>query len=333
MDIIAAVPTASTRDAVSMLKALADPGRLLLARLLLEGTLNVTELTEVLDARQSTVSRHLRILLDAGLLQDRREGRLVFYGWGNELPLAAAQLKGWVATNAGPLPEATRRRLALAWERRRERSVAFFATVDAADPAAAWLGSPDCLPSLVDAVPRDATVADVGTGTGRVLPSLRERTRTVIGIDASREMLDEARGRLAALGIEDVDLRLGDMAHLPLDSGEVDALLMNMALHHAAEPRAVLREAHRVLSPGGLLLLGDFLPHNEEWMREKLADQWLGFAPADITHWLEAAGFVDVELTPMNPDLPGALSVFVARAVRRDSATVQVLTPQPRSGA
>ena len=323
----------STRDAVPILKALADPGRLLLARLLLEGALNVTELTDVLGARQSTVSRHLRILLDAGLLEDRREGRLIFYAWGSGIPLAAAQIKGWVAAHSGPLPEPIRRRLALAWERRRERSVAFFATVDAADPAAAWLGSPDCLPSLVAAVPRDAMVADVGTGTGRVLPSLRERTRHVIGIDASREMLDEARGRLDALGIHDVDLRLGDMAHLPLEAGEVDVLLMNMALHHAPEPRAVLREVHRVLAPGGLLLLGDFLPHDEEWMREKLADQWLGFAPADLTHWLEAAGFADIELTPMNPDLPGGIAVFLARAVRRDSAAVQSLTRQPESGA
>lgn len=318
---------------VTILKALADPGRLLLARLLLEGAFNVTELTDILDARQSTVSRHVRILVDAGLVQGRREGRQVFYAWASELGPTARDMKGWVADHAPSLPESARRRLAVAWERRRDRTTAFFATVDATDSAAAWLGSPDCLPELVRGVPSGATVADVGTGTGRLLPDLRARTARVIGVDASPEMLDQARRRLASHDIADVDLRLGDMAHLPLQDAEVDAVVVNMALHHVPEPVMVLRELHRVLGPDGVLLIGDFLPHDEEWMREKLADQWLGFAPSDLSFWLSAAGFGDVSITPLPSDQPGALDVFVARAVRRDLATGTTVTPQPRAGA
>lgn len=320
-------------DTVVILKALADSGRLLLARLLLEGAFNVTELTDILDGRQSTISRHLRILVDAGLAQGRREGRQVFYAWGSGLDPAARSMKSFVQEHAPSLPETVRRRLAVAWERRRDRTTAFFATVDAADPAAAWLGSPDCLPELVRGVPDGAVVADIGTGTGRLLPDLRERTQSVIGIDASPEMLDQARHRLTSHGIDDVDLRLGDMAHLPLQDAEVDAVVVNMALHHVPEPVTVLRELHRVLGPDGLLLIGDFLPHDEEWMREKLADQWLGFAPSDLSFWLSAAGFGDVTITPLPSDQPGAIDVFVARAVRRDLAPGTTLTPQPRAGA
>jgi len=324
---------AARTEPVTILKALADPGRLLLARLLLEGAFNVTELTDILDARQSTISRHLRILVDAGLAQGRREGRQVFYAWTSGLPPVARQMKSWVSSHGPDLPDSARRRLAVAWERRRDRSAAFFATVDSADPSAAWLGSPDCLPDLVAAVPRGAVVADVGTGTGRLLPDLRGRTDRVIGVDASPEMLDQARRRLDAHGISDVDFRLGDMAHLPLQDGEADAVLVNMALHHVPEPVVALRELHRVLSPDGLLLIGDFLPHDEEWMREKLADQWLGFAPSDLSYWLSAAGFGDVTITPLPSDQPGALDVFVARAVRRTLAADSNQTPQPRAGA
>lgn len=324
-----------TRDEepVTVLKALADSGRLLLARLLLEGAFNVTELTDILDSHQSTVSRHLRILVDAGLAQGRREGRQVFYAWTSGLEPAAREMKAWVAAHGPVLPDSVRRCLAVTWERRRDRSAAFFATVDSADPAAAWLGSPDCLPDLVRAVPVGAVVVDVGTGTGRLLPDLRGRTDHVIGVDASPEMLDQARRRLEAHGISDVDLRLGDMAHLPLHDGEASAVLVNMALHHVPEPVMALRELHRVLGPDGVLLIGDFLPHDEEWMREKLADQWLGFAPSDLSHWLGAAGFGDVTITPLSSNQPGALDVFVARAVRSDVVANIKPTPQPRAGA
>lgn len=307
-----------------VLKSLADSGRILLARLLLEGAFNVTEITEILQASQSTVSRHLRILQDAGLLQGRREGRQIFYTWSPELRPSGLSMRTFVTSHGPALPEPVRRRVALTWEDRRVRSTAFFATVDPSDHAAAWLGSPDCLPHLVSAVPKGAIVADVGTGTGRLLELLQRRAHKVIGIDASPEMLTQARGRLAASGATDIDLRLGDMAHLPLEAGEVDCAIVNMALHHVPEPVSVLRELRRVLGPGGILLIGDFLPHDEEWMRETLADQWLGFAPSDLSVWLDQAGFADVDVTPLPSDSPGALDVFVARATRRPTAAPSI---------
>lgn len=307
----------AVNDRVAQLKALADPGRLLLARLLLEGTFNVSEVCEVLAAPQSTTSRHLKILVDAGLVAGRREGRLVFYAWRTDLAPAAAELRSWVLSH-GPEPSGElRRRIHQLWEARRARTASFFATVDASDPGAAWLGSADCLPAILERLPRHASVLDLGTGTGRLLPDLATSTGgSVIGVDASPSMLEQARARVEASGVEGVELRLGDLAHLPLTDGEVDAVVANMVLHHLPEPGRVFDEIRRVLKPGGTFLIGDFLPHDQEWMRESLADQWLGLAPEDVRSWLGSAGFQAVEVEPLPPNRPGALGVFVVQATR-----------------
>ncbi|MCP4868376.1 MAG: metalloregulator ArsR/SmtB family transcription factor [Proteobacteria bacterium] len=302
--------------AVTLLKALADPGRLLLARVLSLGTFNVSELTEIADAGQSTVSRNLKILVDAGLLSSRREGRTVYYAWRRDLAPAAASLRTWVEAHGPAIEGDVRRQIHDAWEARRERTASFFATVDPADPAAAWLGSPDCLPLLLEALPDSNTVVDLGTGSGRLLPGLRGRAPNVIGVDASAAMLSEARRRTQDAGLDDIDLRLGDLAHLPLQDHEADAVVANMVLHHLPEPARAFDEIKRVLRPGGTLLIGDFLPHDQEWMRETLADQWLGLAPDDVSHWLDEGGFEAIDVRPIPPNQPGALGVFVARATR-----------------
>lgn len=303
-------------DPISQLKALSDSGRLLLARLLLEGTFNVSELCEVLGTPQSTASRHLKILVDAGLIAGRREGRLVFYAWRTDLDAPAADLRLWVGAHGPAMTADIRRRVHGLWEERRARTASFFATVDAADPGAAWLGSADCLPAILQRLPLDATVLDLGTGTGRLLPDLANNTSAVIGVDASPSMLEQARARVNAAGVDGVDLRLGDLAHLPLTDGEVDVVVANMVLHHVPEPARVFGEIKRVLKPGGTFLIGDFLPHDQEWMRESLADQWLGLAPDDVRSWLGTAGFEAVDVEPLPPNRPGALGVFVVQATR-----------------
>jgi ArsR family transcriptional regulator len=167
-------------------------------------------------------------------------------------------------------------------------------------------------------VAEGARVADLGTGTGRMLAGLLERAAQVIAVDASPVLLEQARRRVQTERLDGVDLRLGDLEHLPLSDGEVDTVVANMVLHHAPEPARALLEIRRVLCPGGTVLLGDFLPHDQEWMRERMADQWLGFEPPELTHWLEAAGFEDVSLRSISGADPGALGVFVARARRAD---------------
>ena len=306
-------------EPVQMLRALGDTARMELARVLLDGAFNVSELVEILDGRQSTISRNLKILVDAGLLAGRREGRLVYYAWRPDAGEAAATLRRFVIDHAPPAASSLGRRLQSVWDTRRRRATTFFASVDASDPSGAWLGSPDCVPLLLEGVPAGSRVADLGTGNGRMLPGLRARASRVIAVDASPILLEQARRRIETEELHDVDLRLGDLEHLPLTDGEVDAVVANMVLHHAPEPARAMLEIHRVLRPGGTVLLGDFLPHDQEWMRERMADQWLGFEPPELTHWLEAAGFEDVELQPIAGTSPGALGVFVARARRSDA--------------
>ncbi len=306
----------SSSDSVQMLRALGDVARMELARVLLDGAFNVSELIEIVDARQSTISRNLKILVDAGLLTGRREGRLVFYSWRTDGGEAAMALRKFVGRHAPHATGDLGRRLQSVWNARRRRASTFFDTVDASDPAAAWLGSPDCVPLLLEGVAAGSKVADLGTGNGRMLPGLLARGSQVIAVDASPLLLEQARRRIETEKLDGVDLRLGDMEHLPLSDGEVDTVVANMVLHHVPEPARAMHEIRRVLRPGGTVLVGDFLPHDQEWMRERMADQWLGFEPPELTHWLEAAGFENVSLQSISGTEPGALSVFVARATR-----------------
>ena len=315
-------------DPIPMLKALADRGRLQVARLLVQGAFNGGEIASILGLPQSTASRSLHILQDAGLLSARREGKVVFFAFRPDLGPPATHLHRFVVGHAPSLPEEAQRRLHAVWEERRARTAAFFEEVDATDPAGAWLGSADCLPGLLEALPAGARVADLGTGNGRFLPELAAHAGSVVAVDASPRLLDQARRRVEALNIQGVDLRLGDLLHLPLRDGEVDAAVANMVLHHLAEPAAVFHEIARVLRPGGVVVVGDFLPHQEEWMRDRLADQWLGFEPRLVRQWFSASGFVDVDVREIPPRRLGALSVFVARA-RRPSSTQAVPAATP----
>ncbi len=318
-------------DPSVQLKSLSDSGRLLLARLLLAGSFNVTELTRILAVAQSTVSRNLRILVDAGLLAGRREGRLVFYTWRTDLAAPARDLRRWVTEYSSDLDADLARRLQDVWDERRARTANFFSGSVRGDDQDAWLGSADCLPRLLDEVPERGVVVDLGTGTGRVLPELSRRAERVIAVDASPSMLEQARKRVHASGIEAIDFRLGDLEHLPFHDGEVDVVLANMVLHHAPEPAQAVAEIHRVLRPGGKLLLGDFLPHDQEWMRERFADQWLGFSSSDISHWLGAAGFQGLSFESIPPPKAGAPGAFVASATRAPGHAPETATPSTHS--
>jgi ArsR family transcriptional regulator len=146
----------------------------------------------------------------------------------------------------------------------------------------------------LELVPENAVVLEIGVGTGGLLTELAGRAKQVIGVDHSPAMLDEARRRLCEQGVTGVELRLGEMTHLPLPDAAVGCVVANMVLHHAADPATVLAEIRRVLVPGRVLLLADLARHEREEAREQLADQWLGFEEAELTAWLKASGFTTI---------------------------------------
>ncbi len=279
------------------LKALADPCRLRLVAVLLAGEFTVQELTLILGMGQSRISRHLRILTEAGVLTVKRQGTWSYYRVGGEDPFFAA-IRSAVEQELIRLPERPKDLAAVAavLDERRRRSQEFFDRHARQwdDLARTLLPVPDYLERLLSLVPEKGAVVEIGLGTGGLLPALAAKAAKVIGVDHSPAMLEEARRRLALAGLAGIDLRLGEMTHLPLPDNGADCAVLNMVLHHAADPAAVLREIRRVLVPGGVLVLADLARHEREWVRDRLADQWLGFSVDELTAWLAAAGFAEV---------------------------------------
>ncbi len=291
---------------LTLLKSLADPCRLRLVDLLLRGEFTVQELTRMLGMGQSRISRHLKILTEAGVLNVKRQGTWSYYRAGEGNPLFAAMLPA-LEQGLARLPEREDDLAALAriLEERRSRSQQFFDrnALQWDDLCRALLPVSDYLERLMAAVPDKVPVLEVGVGTGSLLLELATGARQVIGVDHSPAMLEEARRRVEAAGLEKVELRLGEMTHLPLPNESVGCVVVNMVLHHAPDPPAVLREIRRVLAPDGLLLVADLTRHEREWVREQLADQWLGFEEDELRVWLQSAGF---EATTMERIAPAA---------------------------
>jgi ArsR family transcriptional regulator len=155
---------------------------------------------------------------------------------------------------------------------------------------------------------------DLGCGTGDLLTVLREKGDRVIGVEKSPKMLEEARRRFAGTG-NHIDLRIGEMEHLPLREGEADAAVINMVLHHLPDPAAAFPEVYRILKLGGGFIIVDLITHDVESMRERYGDRWLGFAEKDIKKWLEKSGF-HVEIME-SFDLKKGLHGFIVQAIKK----------------
>ncbi|MGQ0720709.1 MAG: ArsR/SmtB family transcription factor [Candidatus Eiseniibacteriota bacterium] len=302
------------------LKAVADASRLRILAVLSRGTFSVAELTEILGIGQSTVSKHLRVLADAGLVAVRRAGTWSFCSLpGDGASGFDAELLALIGSAAGNGGGADAAAVERVLTRRRSTTSEFFRKT-----AGRWdrvrdevLGPPAHLDRLVHLAGTPGTVVDLGTGTGVLLPRLAKSSRRVIGVDASPEMLDEARRRADEGGLENADLRLGALEHLPLSDGEADTMVANLVLHHVADPPAVLREIRRGLAPDGRLIIAELGEHADEAFWRSLGARWPGFRPADLGGWLEAAGFSAVR-TEKHGANGGRPTVFLMEARRND---------------
>jgi ArsR family transcriptional regulator len=309
------------------LRAAAEPTRIRILALCAHGELSVTELTQILGQSQPRVSRHLKLLCEADLLDRIREGTNAFFRIAEEGPGAL------LARTLVDLLPADGRELALDLERlqamrreRAERAAAYFR-----DNAARWdeiralhIADSEVERALAGLLPAEGVDAlvDLGTGTGQMLRVLAGRTRRLVGIDLSREMLAVARANLERAGLKGWQVRHGDLYQLPLPSAAFDAAVMHQVLHYLEEPQAALAETARILKPGALLLLADFARHGEERLREEHAHRWLGFADEEVALWLRQAGFDCAEAV----HLPGdPLTVTIWPARRRAESNVRPL--------
>ena len=298
------------------LKALADPCRLRLTAVLLAGEFTVQELTRIMAMGQSRISRHLKILTEAGVLTAKRQGTWSYYrvDEGNRFFNA---IRPAFEQESGGMPGRSQDLAAVrgVLEERRRRSQEFFDRHAGQwdDLARTLLPVPEYRPRLLNLVPEGTAVLEIGVGTGGLLAELALRTSKVIGVDHSPAMLEEAGRRIVDRGVSGVELRLGEMSHLPMPDSSVECVVANMVLHHAANPAAVLAEVQRVLAPGGLLLLADLARHEREAAREQLADQWLGFEEDELTGWLNQAGFNAVIIERIE-GIAGQEAVLVVKA-------------------
>ncbi len=311
---------------LTSLRAAAEPTRLRLLALAARGAFCVTEFTEILGQSQPRLSRHLRLLCKSGLLERVREGANVWFALPpNQDGSLARELVARLPSD-DPVLETDRRQAArVLAERARVASEKF--RRDGADwdeMRALDLPAADVEAALTALVPEDPgqRLLDIGTGTGRVLELLSPVISQGLGVDASKGMLALARARLGRAGLSHCSVRLADMYRLPLADAAFDTAVLQMVLHYAEDPAGAMREATRVLRPGGSLIVIDLAAHTRDDVVARLAHRWAGFSDQVMHELFAAAG-----MTAGNPvTIPGPLQVRLWPAVR--PATVEAADPR-----
>lgn len=303
-------------ESLNLFKALADEVRLRILGCLSVSELSVAELVLVLSLPQSTVSRHLKPLRDVELVETRREGTSVFYRRGQAF--ADSVLKDFLGARLGMLPAASgdRKSVRSVLDSRKQRSRDFFEQMAGkygtlTEPGGGW---PVLAASLAVGF-HNQDVADLGAGEGELSLLLARFAKSVSAVDHSPKMLSHLEQRAEQAGISDrIALFEGDLEALPLPDACQDACFLSQSLHHAAQPETAIREAARVLRPGGRLVLLDLVQHTHEWVREQWADQWLGFSPNEIRTWMKSASLkveTNQSLQGAVPELPVLFAVGV----------------------
>jgi ubiquinone/menaquinone biosynthesis C-methylase UbiE/DNA-binding transcriptional ArsR family regulator len=307
-------------EGVGRMRAAAEPTRLRILRLLQSGEFNVKDLTQLLGQSQPRVSRHIKLLAEAGLIERYQEGSWVFVRASAD-PRVRDYITAALAMIADGDPQILRDRARADQVRSRRASLAqsyFDANAAQWDRIRALhVPERDVEAAIVEALgagPFDL-VLDLGTGTGRILELASCQARRLIGIDSNREMLKCARVRLEEAGLSHCSVRLADIYDLPFAEECADAVLIHQVLHFLDNPKAALSEAVRVLKPEGRIVVVDFAPHKLEFLREEHAHVRLGFAGKEISAWLEECGLA-----------PGVYREMQPNSIQENALTVAIWT-------
>jgi len=300
----------------------ADATRCRMLRILARQELTVSELCSVLQLPQSTVSRHLKTLLDDDWVHSRRDGTSRFYSMtAPDLAPDARGLWGLIEEQLreGRAAHQDDQRLEGVLAGRRSRAREFFSST-----AGQWdrfrgelFGQSFHFHALLGLLDDRWTVGDLGCGTGHVSRALAPFVGRVIAVDGSAEMLAAAHERVN--GASNIEFRQGELESLPLEGGELHAAVLSLVLHYLPDPVRVLREAARVLRPGGRVLIVDMLPHDREEYQQQMGHVWLGFSESQVTRNLTLAGFGDVRVSALPPD-PEAKGPGLFAATGRQSS-------------
>lgn len=300
---------------VTMLRAAAEPTRLRIIVLLSKGELTVSELVQVLGQSQPRVSRHLKLLTDAGLAERNPEGAYVYYrlissGVGQEI----ARLINVSLPNEDPLARRDDERLREVKDARRKAIEEYFEnlTKDWDRIRSLHLSEREIENAILEAAgpERIGLLVDVGVGTGRILEILSDRVEQGLGIDINRMMLNIARFNLERAGVANCSVREADVTAIPLPDSTANLVTVHQVLHYLSDPGAAVRECSRILRSDGRLIIVDFAPHQMSDLRDRFAHQRLGFSDEEMTAWIEGAGLaLKQQRILVAPESDGKLTV------------------------
>lgn len=313
----------SFKDTLSALEALGEPTRLRLAALLAEAELTVTELTTILGQSQPRVSRHLKLMVDAGLVERHREGAWAFFRLqdsGVENAGSAQLVKETLAAidPTDDILSADKNRLVQV-RAERARTADHYFSQHARDwdrLRALHVAEADVETALLAAIGDGPFMAalDLGTGTGRMLEILAGRATRAVGVDSSPAMLSVARANLERAGLKNAQVRHGDIYALPVERDAYDIVIIHQVLHYLDDPARAIREACRTLRPGGRLFVVDFAPHDQEFLRAEHAHRRLGFTSQEICDALADAGLERPTSNTVKADHDTKLTVTIWQA-------------------
>ena len=299
-----AADTAPLLALANLCKASADLLRLQVLRVLRKDSFGVSELCTLFAIRQPALSHHLKVLANAGLVATRREGNSIFYRrseLGQHPELEALQSSIFESIDLIDLPPDIEDRLSALHLQREENSRNFFRDNahkfhQQQDLIASYEQYADTVAQVLQdtSLQQRRTVLEVGPGDGSFLLELAPHFERVVALDNAPGMLQQARDKVAAAGLENIRFILGDTRSPDLENLQADCVVINMVLHHTPSPGQILHDVAACLAPGGVVLVTDLCSHDQGWARENCGDLWLGFDPQDLAQWADEAGLVDV---------------------------------------
>ena len=311
-------------DLLALLRAAGEPTRLRILSILSTGEMTVSEMTQALLQSQPRISRHLKLLADAGLVARFPEGSWVFYRLNetNENYALVDQLVELLPPDDQTLSR-DRERLDRVRAERATRAQEYFAAnaADWDDLRARHIRE-DLVEAEMTALMSDTKcdlLVDLGTGTGRMLEIFSQHASRAVGFDINANMLTIARARLDHPDRLHCQVRQGDCADVPLEDGAAGVVIVHQVLHFLDDPARAVGEAARVLAPSGRVLIADFLPHEVEALRDEHAHRRLGFSDDEVIEWLNEADIVNVEARHLQPRRDGDLVVGIWTGVKAEA--------------